>query len=478
MSSNIEYIEKKLSEQVDALTLSNKNLSTNLVTITQAKSVCAEAKTSSASSATEAKQYRDQASQIAGLDDVAGVMGLLSKVYGVHDLDIPFNDGIGVTHGYGPVSFSRLSEATDINKSGQIQTFAADEPAITSKGCAFFGKVTNHVTNWNEVAWSEATTTPTPKNRLIERDVALTPGGKMEADRITASQDLDQQRIYIAAGNSLGNGDSWSVTVKAEISDRVVIKTSSGQGSYGLMVNLLDGSIISDNVLGKYEVEPLVDGWFRITIFGDLGSGLVVGWVQLLDSNNNPTFNGSTEPASVLVCNAQRSDGAFVPPPVPTSGSAVTREGEIATAPQIGNLPRPGDPFYIVVDVDKTASDTTCVIIANIYTNPSYVGVNGANKILFYKGSGAGNSASFARSKVKARYVFAFSSNGVACYEDGVKLGGNALDMVTGKSLGSTLNIGHYSSGSSSLNGYMKRLRIKHGVMTDDLAKAYGKWGD
>lgn len=481
-TTTIKELEDRLKIQVDQLEVSNNKIESELVTITQAQSVCTDAKTSSANSAAEAKQYRDQASEIAGLDDVAGAMGLLSKVYGVHDLDIPFNDGIGVTHGFGPVSFSRLSEATDINKSGQIQTFAADEPAITSKGCAFFGKVTNHVTNWNEVAWSEATTTPTPQNRLIERDVALTPDGKMEADRVTASQDLDQQRVFFVAGTPLGNGDSWSVTVKADISDRVQIRTTS---SDGLIVSLADGSVINDSVDGNYEIETLIDNWFRITIFGDIiPTSPAVGWVQLLDSNNNHTFDGSTEPASVLVCNVQRSDGAFVPPPVPTSGTAVTREGGITTAPQIGNLPRPGDPFYIVVDVDAVG-EAFQTILGKIYGTACSLSLTSTSQLRLTLPDGQGSTRLVNSSLVnlrKKRVIAAYQNENVTFYVDGVPSGSGVMpskfdtfdysgDMYIGR-----LNpSGQYAY---PMNGYMKNLKIKHGVMTDDLAKAYGKWGD
>lgn len=429
----------------------------------------------SANSAAESLQYRNQASEIAGLDDVAGAMGLLSKVYGVHDLDIPFNDGVDVLHGYGPVSFSRLSEATDINKSGIPQTFAVDEPVITSKGCAFFGNVTNYVPNWNEVPWSEATTTPTPQNRLIERDVALTPGGLMEADRITASQDSDQQRVYVIAGNTLGNGDSWSVTVKADISEKVQIRTTT---SSGVIVNLLDGTLITDYTNGDYEIEPLIEGWFRITIFGEIAT---VGWVQLLNNGNNSTFDGSAEPASVFVCNAQRSDGAFVPPPVPTTGTAVTREGEIATAPQIGNLPRPGDPFYIVVDVDVTGDSDWRPVLHNIYGDSGYVGIDNNNKYIIVPTEDDGSQApplhSPTRTKNKARVIFAYDSN-LRIYEDGVLLATKVNENPATKFFDTNpLNLGRHPS-LGSMNGYLKRPRIEHGVMTDDLAKAYGKWGD
>lgn len=401
----------------------------------------------------------------------------LKTVTSVHDLDIPFNDGIELTHGYGPLTFSRLSEATGTNKSGIPQTCAQDLPVITSSGIACFGEVTNYVPSWNEVAWAETTFTPTPQKRLIERNVASTPDGLMEADRITASQDSDLQRIYFSVGGVPDDINSWSVTVKADISDRIRIQTSVT--SKFVEVSLVDGSVINNNA--NYEVEPLVDGWFRITIYGNIRK---VGWVQLLDSNNSATFDGSVTPASVLICNAQMSSGAFVPPPIPTSGAAVTRKPDIATVPQIGNLPRPDDPFYIVVDVDARVAGFE-TILGKIYGSTSSLALTPTSQLRLTLPNGSGSTqlinSSVIDPKLK-RIITSFDGSNVSFYVDGELSGGgvmpnkfNEFDYSGDMYIGRLNDSGQYEY---PLNGHLKNLKIKHGVMTDDLAKAYGKWGD
>ncbi|MDG2882092.1 hypothetical protein P7M59_29830, partial [Vibrio parahaemolyticus] len=74
------------------------------------------------------------------------------------DVEIDFNDGIGIKKGYGAsdsngnkvVNFSRASTSTNINKSGVLETLAADEPTIGSEGIGVYGAHTN------KLLWSES----------------------------------------------------------------------------------------------------------------------------------------------------------------------------------------------------------------------------------------------------------------------------------------------------------------------------------
>ena len=228
---------------------------------------------------------------------------VLSPVTIVHDLDIPFNDGISLLHGYGPVTFSRASTASDVNKSGIPSTYAVNEPVITSSGIASFGE----------------------------------------------------------------------------------------------------------------------------------------------------------------------------------SGS---RKQDFITVPQIGNLPKPREAFYIMVDVDASGdSGQLRTILSNIYYNYSYVGIDSYNRYIIVPPKTGGSQGevltSSKRVTGKARLIFAFDDT-LRIYEDGVLVASKDNNNFTDRFYNELpLNIGRLNNSMPyNLNGYTKRLRIRHGVITDSLAKIYGKWGE
>lgn len=462
-TTTIEELENRLRDEINRLEGSNTQIETSLGTITQAQSVCTSAANTSqtnasdsANSAAEALEYRNQTSEIAGLDDVAGAMGLLSQVYGTHDLDTPFNNGIDVTHGYGPVSFSRLSEATDINKSGQIQTFATDTPAITSKGCAFFGDLTT----LNSDSDPKLNFGNSPIN------VAQTSDPMGGGDAITFTVDDGANRFeFTPTGLSVGD----VVTVKwferedatgAPISTKLVFQTSVGCVLKTATIAL---ETVNDYTLFSLQVEVtdptvIIRLYFGISIgVGNSGYSFYNFWL----------IKGDIPDAPIITAN----------------GSLTERKGEVATIPQIGNLPRPGDPFYIVVDADVSGvPDNVGVVLGKLYSNRTYVGIDSSNRYICVPGDSSGDqggSFRVARTKDSARVVYAIESGRIAIYEDGVLLNEFVRTSFPNKFFYSgDMFIGSLAGGSLELNGYLKNLKIEHGVMTDDLAKAYGKWGD
>ena len=151
------------------------------------------------------------------------------------------------------------------------------------------------------------------------------------------------------------------------------------------------------------------------------------------------------------------------------------------TEPSTTDAPANGKPFYIVVDAKETEVNETYARIVRVSDGSlSCYYANGQLAIAIKLSEGGVKTVATSDPqsfKGNRRFVFAYSGSSLVIYADGVKYteqdcGTLAVNFTSNIFFGSTNGTQYF------LNSYLKNLKIKHGVMTDDLAKAYGKWGE
>lgn len=227
------------------------------------------------------------------------------------------------------ITFTRNSAATYWDSNGVMQTAAAGEPRFDHDpvtGEALGILIEEQRTNIDPLSslfnWTESNSSGVaPDSRFAENGVAQGPDGTMSAARVTASTDLDLQRMYKSL--SATGAFIHSVWMKADSSDFGVIKFTTG-GT--LVVDLTDGAIVISPATQAHGVEPGPDGWFRL-------------WIENFDDNSvcqillydgaNTNFAGNGE--SIFVWGHQLEEGAFPTSYVPTNGAAATRAKDGAT---------------------------------------------------------------------------------------------------------------------------------------------------
>ena len=390
--------------------------------------------------AAAAAHSASEASRIAGLDTLASGVGVLSPRYDTPDFKCSFNDGIEIEHGYGTrnthgnraIDFSRASAATSINKSGQLVTLAENEPAIESSGIALFHSLTNLATHSEDfTAWNK-------NGACTVTGGQLDPFGGNKAAKVVAES--ANSGVY-TLGLITSGDNSYSVWAKG----------TDGQG-------LRFGSNVGNTI-------TLINEWERYTIY--------------LENRGAMTIYADSNDQEFEIYGAQCLRGNIPNAPyIPTTDTAVTRAADVSKVTSVNNLPAAGKPWYCVIDVDFGDVVNNGAIREILRTQDSGV------YFRFFKpdsggqlgfGFKEGGGINYIFSDSKARLIPFYDGHSIGIYSNSVLLGSagisnanyNLQDIFIGS-----------DNGTNHLNGHIKNLIIKHGIMTADLAKAYGAYPD
>jgi len=230
----------------------------------------------------------------------------------------------------------------------------------------------NDFTTWAEGTTSGATT----GLRYIQENVAVGPNGQISAHKLVESTDNDQQRIYDAFYGMTANTDyTYSVFLKAGERTEAFVRTT---GTSGMLVDLSDGTF---TVIGgsNHDVQPVGNSWYRCSFTVNEPGTFVVPWINI-SSGGNATYTGDGT-SGIYVYGAQLEEGSFATSYIPTSGSQVTREPDIASIPvtafgynqDAGTVVVEATPIVLnsgnLLNLNTAGSDAT-----SIYANPNTSG--------------------------------------------------------------------------------------------------------
>jgi hypothetical protein len=228
-----------------------------------------------------------------------------------------------------------LNTATRVNSSGLIEVVNADLPrfdydsiTLEPKGLLIEETRVNNLTyseQFDNVAWvkSGLNTTGTP----AYIDVAVSPDGTQNADFMIEDTANSQHTTRVSASLLATTTYTYSFFVKP--AGRINISTSRFNSavvpSFAHTFTLTGSGSSSGGT-----VTALSNGWYRCSgSFTTTGAG-VGGFVILLSDGTGTTYQGDGT-SGVYIWGAQLEAGAFATSYIPTEGSAVTRNADVAT---------------------------------------------------------------------------------------------------------------------------------------------------
>ena len=318
------------------------------------------------------------------------------------------------------------------------------------------------LSNFNNVSKQEVTTV---------NDYAVAPDGTNTAVAMFETANNYFHRAYNTASFLNGNTYTQSVFLKS-IGGRAgqLTLTASGFGSIHANFDLVNGVVGTKNNC-ESQITPVGNGWYRCSItataIGDSGGDASVVSVTSPTSTRLQNYAGDTS-KGLLVYGLQVEQGAFPTSYIPTSGSTVTRNSDLAPIPVERFAFNASEGTLFVHAVTAAGLNTTtgqCAVsmssgaTANCYRLRKNVSTEqigmlkrvGDSNVININGKIVGETSTF---KACGNY----SATGLSLSIDGE-------DVITGSASSSTITISKVDVGTSPFgdadcfNGHIKRIQ-------------------
>jgi hypothetical protein len=297
---------------------------------------------------------------------------------------------------------------------------------------------TNLVTfseQFDNAAWTKTNATITANN-------SVSPDGYTNADKIVADTVVGVHAVQRGIAVTSGSAFTFSVYAKKSEYDfvRVTTGTSGGAGlsTRASIVNLTNGNIVSETVLGQTKVIDANNGWYRISVTTSVttGTGSPTFFVGALNNSAGTDFAGN-DSDGIFIWGAQLEAGAYATSYIPTLGASVTRVAELAQKTGISSLigQTEGVLFldYTAIQTDLATSEFS--ISAGTIGNAIRLRQTTDNKLqglVQFGGSGVALITTSFFIAVGQRYklAIAYANNDFAFYVNGVLIGVDSLGSV------------------------------------------------
>lgn len=407
------------------------------------KRVTSEGEGQAARAKVEADRAKTEADRaFTEADRAAGIVA--AAALPLPDVWAPLSDSLRMITGYGRevkvgedvvarmVNFSRNSAATYIGKDGLLKTAAANEPRFEKEGLLVEGQSTN--------LWPSQTAVDSLN--AAPASTSLPNGTTGDIYKITPTPGA---YAYVRKNFAAQSGNH-TLSCYAKLDGGSMAMPSLYCGSNGGYSTKLTGVYVGN-------------GWWRMQ-------------AALLDPFGNIGFGyhpGATETTPVWVCNFQLEALPFATSYIPTNGAAVTRAPDVVTIPWAMNI----NPSAVTVAMNyDLAGNNKLQRLIEYAANaaPRYlVQISETGVMESHSGAppvtvpsapyGAGSTMVAATSRT--RHAF--------------KLSGKAILSATpnGPAQAATVvSIGTGITGSPTIYGHVRNLRIWHRTLTDDQIKA------
>ena len=341
-----------------------------------------------------------------------------------------------------------------------LRTADTNEPRIeydadgNLKGLLIEEQRTNNVTQSEDLTtWSKASGGAVVANQTIA------PDGTKTADEMVG--------VVYKTPNTGSGTRAFSVFLKAKAGTTAQVRIDV-PASNRITVDLTDGSVLfsTGSSLDSYGVVDVGNGWYRCHIV-------------VTDSINNYVIVGEANNAShtLYAWGAQLEAGSFPTSYIPTSGSTVTRNSDVASI-NVSEFEYNHIESTILVEGEKTARNTGST---GVFTFVAVHDGGSSDRVLLYYN----NAILRGQLKTANSVVAQFSSEvaeggklGLAYKENDVAFTSNGGTVNTDTNAAmpaglNTLAIGGYSyTTGQELNGHIKSVKYYPVRLTDNQLKA------
>jgi hypothetical protein len=377
--------------------------------------------------------------------------------------------------GVGDFDFTRSGSATRINSQGLIETVGngvsrLNYPMIDGKvvGCP------SHILEpqrTNLITYSEDFLSGwVLDNTTVVANSAVSPDGSLNADKIIATAINSSHSAFISLSSSTSSGTSYcySFFAKAEEYTKTAIRIGGGGYSSQPMavINLLNGSVISQQGFISLSVKDFSNGWYKINAVFTATSSVAPNIQPIADgfttTSDNYTYNGDGT-SGIYIWGAMFEQGSYPTSYIPTNGSAVTRSAETANGSgdadtfndsegvlmaEISALDNDGTFRQISINDSSTNNRVTLDFTTTNNQVRSFISFNGTSQALM-----TGNAIATNQSKAAVSY----KSNDFSLWLNGFK-----VDTDTIGSVPTGLNNLNFDNGGGANDFYGNTKQIQY----------------
>lgn len=422
------------------------------------------------SEATRAKEAADKAIQISGLSTVEDAVALTGVP--IADVWAPLTDNLNLITGKGidikvgddvlatKLDFTRASTATYIDKSGILKTAAINEPRFEQEGLLIEIQSTNMIPNSQAISPSQF------GDAWVNSEVGE---GWFKVSAKTLSGSSEPGYCDISNGASMQKGiHTFSVDVKATPDFSVRFARYGSDSSTSSTFTITEANWLTVAIPTGWTMTRYSD-WFRITLTCDF----VSEGTRIFRIYPNASSNFTSRRDFVfrrLQIEALNYSTSYIP----TTGVAASRVRDVCKLQWEGNmLPlMTGNPFTISAEYhlwNGYGNNHRCLLQHDTsYGNMIFRLNNTTSDIYFYRSAG-GAGAFSTNGLINKPFVATIScseSDYVSLYLDGTRVG-YRQSAPTAPGMPTQLGLGSAPSGSYSLSGHIKNLRIWNRAFSD-----------
>ena len=343
-------------------------------------------------------------------------------------------------------------------------TDSASEAIGQSRGLLIEGSSTNIIERSSEfgnVYWGKI-------NSSVIDNAAIAPDGTLTADLIVeASETSPTTNSHYAYRPSITPAASTSYTyslyLKAAGRNNALLFTSIGGVSGYCNFNLSNGTVAATSGAVVGAISSVSNGWYRCSINWTTTS-TASGIVSIYTANSDSTFDYTGNGYSGILCWGAQVEAGHLSSLISTSGSAVTRASDSASAPtaDIGLTAGQDVTLYVEGDFGDPANKPNNRLAAALQENSNsylliyngsansgsgYVRDGGTDQAYFASGITAG---AFKSAIAATNNSFKYAANGTSSTEDTA----GTLPKYN------TLRIGGQSVSGVELDGHIKRVAV------------------
>ncbi len=395
--------------------------------------------------------------------------------------------------GVGDFDFTRASTATRINAQGLIETVASGENRLNYSlldgevvGCPHLllePASTNLVTYSEDFlsGWNLDNTT-------VVANSAVSPDGSLNADKIIATAINSSHSAFISLSSSTSSGTSYCYSFFAKAEEYTKTAIRIGGGGYSpqpmAVINLLNGSVVSQQGFISLSVKDFSNGWYKINAVFTATSSVAPNIQPIADgfttTSDNYTYNGDGT-SGIYIWGAMFEQGSYPTSYIPTNGSSVTRTAEVANGSGDASTFNDSEGVLMaeisaLVD-DQTrrqisVSDGSTDNVVRIHYND-----DGSNRIRFQVRSNNSieASVSFSVNDIKEFHKVAihYKLNDVKFFIDGFYVG---TDTSATMPIGLSVLQFNQGNGSQAFLGKTKQLQYFDSALTDTELEQLTSW--
>lgn len=339
--------------------------------------------------------------------------------------------------------------------------FDYDPVTLAPRGLLIEEQRTNLLTRSEEFEngiWSKASAT-------ITANAAVSPDGTANAGKLVEAAANAAHYALQDIGSAIPDNTTFTAAVYVKAAGRTEARLE-GRRKDGLFwsanFDLSAGTLAaSSNVVGTPTIEPVGDGWFRISASATSSAGVsTLTFVVMLRSGGALTYLGDGT-SGIYVWGAQLEAGAFPTSYIPTAASQVTRAADVAviTGANFSRWYNQSEGTFVA---EFDCSGSSSALSADDATNNNFIRVgrlNTTGRLRVFSGgaeqadaqpaNGAGWSGS-------VKVAGAFKANDFAASASGGTVTTDAAGSVPAIT---QLRIGT-SGGGDPINGHVRRIRF------------------